>query len=123
MPAHENLHAIHEALKTMLGTGGEFVQVEIPGTDHFVQFANTDGRILLDLPLAALDGGELDRAEAYFARMSGVKRPWFDEIEGGETSYRKDFGEDSLEAARCACEIFDEVYRSGPTAQVVVRSQ
>lgn len=119
-PEEANRNALCEALRTLLASNGEFVLCEIPRTDTFVQFANMEGRLLLDLPVVSLNGDQLDRAEAFFWRLGGVLRPGRDEIEGGTKSYQIDLGTDTPRAAHLAFEIFREVHGASDLSDLAI---
>ena len=67
--AHPQRSEIASALEQMLGqTVDPFLIVEDARSEKFIQFYNDDGRVLIDLPKAALDEEESARAAEYFRR-------------------------------------------------------
>jgi len=75
MAKHPSEVQIQRALRNLLQRGGEdaFVIIEEPESGKFVQFGGAPG-LWLDLPCAALDEEEADRAYKVFNEL-GVEAP------------------------------------------------
>jgi hypothetical protein len=107
---------IHDALVALCrrGVDKSFVIVEHVPTGKFVQFGV--GRVLaMDVPCVSLNAEEADRAAVFFREIGGVDLREYDapnprtgRIKHGAT-FRFDFGEDAVKAARAAILFFARV--------------
>lgn len=119
---------LQQALTDLLFRGGpdSFVLIEALPSGKFVQFGR--GPVLiLDLPLAALEDEEAQRAAAFFAdlgeefpREYEAPHPETGKMQFGAT-YDHDFQGDVLAATRAALEVFRKVYRLPRDVELLIQ--